>query len=163
MEKKRCATWEEDNSDYFPPKKRTNKRMLNRIRDIQCLAAEDKKNEDITRLPEDILIDIFLLIPAEDLHNSVRLVCKSWWNTIQDPYFIDRQLSYSKSIDHEPLKISHSSQVKPQRKTNRGSLNTRSILGKRLRSCEVSPMPQASSISEILGSLTLRDNRLVGC
>lgn len=161
MEKKRCATSEEDNSDYFPPKKRTNKRMLNKIGDIPCLPG-DKKNEDITSLPQDILIDIFLLIPAEDLRNSVRLVCKSWWNTIQDPYFIDCQLSYSKSIDQEPLKINHSSRVKPQRKTNHGSLNTRSILGKRLRSCDVSPMPQASTISEILGSLTLRDNKLVG-
>lgn len=162
MGKKRLANSDEDDSDYVPLKieKRVKKRII-------------KKNGDIACLPESILMNIFFLIPAEDLHNSVRFVCKSWWNTIQDPYFIDHQLAYSKSnlifeaIDNKEkmintilLKINHGSQVKPKRKINRGSLNTTSILCKRRKCCEGSCSTLKASCNGLV-LILFHDNLIV--
>ena len=56
-----------------------------------------EKAGHIESLPQEILIDIFLQLPVEYLHNTVRYVCKSWWEIIHNPSFIDRQVVYSKS------------------------------------------------------------------
>lgn len=139
-EKKRHAVLDEhdSDSDYLPPPATKKMTIL-------------KKNGDIECIPKDVLMDIFLRIPAQDLHNSVRLVCKSWWNTIHDPYFVKSHLAHSKShfilqaIDKDERMISTISLKPKQKNIDRGSLNTTAAMsGASLKCCEYHPIIKAS-------------------
>ncbi|KAK6120563.1 hypothetical protein DH2020_045694 [Rehmannia glutinosa] len=55
--------------------------------------AGDKTNID--SLPDDILFDILLRIPAQDIYNSTRLVCRKWYHMIHAHNFINAHLHHS--------------------------------------------------------------------
>ncbi|XP_059670749.1 uncharacterized protein LOC132316256 [Cornus florida] len=46
-------------------------------------------------LPEGIIFDILVFLPAEILHNVMRCVCRGWYNVINSPEFISAHLQKS--------------------------------------------------------------------
>lgn len=134
--KKHNVISDEDYSYYLAEKtnKRTKRTMLQKNGDIECL-------------PRDILFKIFTLIPAKYLHNSIRLVCKSWRTIIQDPHFINAHLDYySKSKSNLIFQAKDRDSRKSNMislKINRGSLETASLLC-RSRNFDEGPTIKAS-------------------
>lgn len=55
----------------------------------------DKKvehNNIETYLHQELIFDILVRLPADDLHKSMRYVCKAWANLVIDPLFIEAHL-----------------------------------------------------------------------
>ncbi|KAK6142931.1 hypothetical protein DH2020_023279 [Rehmannia glutinosa] len=54
-----------------------------------------KGQTSIDSLPDDIVFDILVRIPAQDIYNSTRLVCRKWYQMIYAHNFIHAHLQYS--------------------------------------------------------------------
>ncbi|XP_028084668.1 uncharacterized protein LOC114285773 [Camellia sinensis] len=54
--------------------------------------SNKKKKSSIPSLPDEIIFCILAWRPAEILYNSIRYVCRQWYNIINDPIFIKEQL-----------------------------------------------------------------------
>ncbi|XP_040885742.1 F-box DNA helicase 1 isoform X2 [Toxotes jaculatrix] len=52
-------------------------------------------------LPEEVLIEILSLLPAQDLYRSASLVCHHWWNIIQDAKFVPLKKRYYRYMMRE--------------------------------------------------------------
>ncbi|KAI8528265.1 hypothetical protein RHMOL_Rhmol12G0136800 [Rhododendron molle] len=51
-----------------------------------------KQKNNMTSIPQEMIYCILARLPADVLHNSIRYVCRQWYNIIQDPHFIKEQL-----------------------------------------------------------------------
>ncbi|KAF5951240.1 hypothetical protein HYC85_009184 [Camellia sinensis] len=54
--------------------------------------SNKKKKSSIPSLPDEIIFCILAWLPADILYNSIRYVCRQWYNIINDPIFIKEQL-----------------------------------------------------------------------
>ncbi|KAG5538911.1 hypothetical protein RHGRI_019454 [Rhododendron griersonianum] len=57
--------------------------------------TKEKKRSIILSLPVEIIFNILVWIPADILYNSMRYVCRQWYNIVCDPVFIQEQLIHS--------------------------------------------------------------------
>ncbi|KAH7862125.1 hypothetical protein Vadar_000359 [Vaccinium darrowii] len=57
---------------------------------VNC--CNEKKKSIIPSLPVEIIFSVLVWIPADILYNSMRYVCRQWYNIIRDPVFVKEQL-----------------------------------------------------------------------
>nr|XP_060632386.1 F-box DNA helicase 1 isoform X3 [Anolis sagrei ordinatus] len=56
----------------------------------------------IDQLPDEVLQEIFALVPATDLFQSLSLVCQRWWRIIADHQFIPWKKLYHQYLKSQP-------------------------------------------------------------
>ncbi|KAI8006715.1 putative F-box protein [Camellia lanceoleosa] len=57
-----------------------------------------EQSNTIPYLPEELIINILMRLPADVLHSSARPVCKRWASIVRDPLFIEAHLQQSKTV-----------------------------------------------------------------
>ena len=57
--------------------------------------SSDNKKSSIPFLPEEIISRILIWLPADILYNSMRYVCRQWYNIINGPLFAEEHLRCS--------------------------------------------------------------------
>ncbi|KAL2087349.1 hypothetical protein ACEWY4_016177 [Coilia grayii] len=56
-------------------------------------------------LPEEVLRQVFSLLPAADLYGSVQYVCRAWRDIIADPQFVPWKKLYYRYLMREPMAV----------------------------------------------------------
>ncbi|XP_016849036.2 F-box DNA helicase 1 isoform X3 [Anolis carolinensis] len=65
-------------------------------------ASWDVPQGSIDQLPDEVLQEIFALVPATDLFQSLSLVCQRWWRIIADHQFIPWKKLYHQYLKAQP-------------------------------------------------------------
>ncbi|XP_054608861.1 F-box DNA helicase 1 isoform X2 [Dunckerocampus dactyliophorus] len=72
---------------------------------LGCSRALQQPQGCIDNLPEEVLRQIFTLLPAQDLYRSAMLVCARWCNIIEDPKFMPYKKSYYRYMMEEDATV----------------------------------------------------------
>ncbi|KAL3615323.1 hypothetical protein CASFOL_040984 [Castilleja foliolosa] len=84
---------EEGNSEIHVSRKRT--KVINVRSQPYYLMICQSLESNISSLPDDIVFDILVQLPAQDIYSAVRPVCRKWYQMIHTHKFVNTHLHHS--------------------------------------------------------------------
>ncbi|KAL3615383.1 hypothetical protein CASFOL_041044 [Castilleja foliolosa] len=97
---------EEGNSEIHVPEKRVEvKNGRSHLRSCKRLES------NINSLPDEIVFDILVRIPAQDIYSAVRTVCRKWYQMIHTNKFVKTHLHHSTCVLLLQKRVSQSTEL----------------------------------------------------